>query len=175
MQLTPARLSAPRRRAAPDDERGFSILEVVITISLLAIVMFVLSTSLWQVQRSESYSRGRTEALDTMRTALGRMTKDLRQAYAINGTPDATTLDVNTYVNGVPERVLYDMSGSTLTRRVNGGPAVPLQKGLTSQSIFTYTPDAQFPDVVSIVFVVKPPNLPDTTLTLNAEVTFRNR
>jgi hypothetical protein len=36
-------------------------------------------------------------------------------------------------------------------------------------------PDATNPDVVSIVFVVKPPNLPDTTLTLNAEVTFRNR
>jgi hypothetical protein len=110
-----------------------------------------------------------------MRNSIARMTKDLRQAYAINGTPDATTLDVNTYVNGVKARVFYDMSGTTLTRRINGGPAIPVQKGLTSSSIFTYTPDATNPDLVSIVFVVKPPNLPDTTLTLNAEVTFRNR
>jgi prepilin-type N-terminal cleavage/methylation domain-containing protein len=162
-------------RRVQGEERGFTIVEVMISISLLAIVMGVLCSSLWTVQRNEQFSRGRTEALDSMRNSINRMTKDLRQTYSINGTPDATTLDVNTYVNGVKARVFYDMSGTTLTRRVNGGPAIPVQKGLTSSSIFTFTPDATNPDLVSIVFVVKPPNLPDTTLTLNAEVTFRNR
>jgi prepilin-type N-terminal cleavage/methylation domain-containing protein len=172
VQLT-RRLHEARRRA--DDERGFTIVEVVLSISLLAIVVAVLCSALWTVQRNEQFSRGRTEALDSMRNSLSRMTKDLRQAYSINGTPDATTLDVNTYVDGVQARVFYDMTGTTLIRRINGGPAIPVQKGLTSSSIFTYSPDATNPDVVSIVFVVKPPNLPDTTLTLNAEVAFRNR
>lgn len=142
--------------------------------SLLSLVMVVLLSSLWTVQRNEQFSRGRTEALDSMRGSLDRMTKDLRQAYSINGTPDAQTLDVNTYVNGVKTRILYDMTGSTLIRRVNGGPPIPLVKGLWSDSIFSYAPDPTNPDVVSIVFVVKPPNLPDTKLTLNADVTFRN-
>jgi prepilin-type N-terminal cleavage/methylation domain-containing protein len=172
MQLIQRWRAAHRRRS--DDERGFTLIEMMIATSLLTLVIAVICSSLWTVQRNEQFSRGRTEALDSMRGSLDRMTKDLRQAYSINGTPDATTLDVNTYLNGVPTRIYYDMTGSTLIRRVNGGPAIPVQKGLTSSSIFSYTPDATSPDVVSIVFVVKPPNLPDTTLTLNAEVTFRN-
>jgi prepilin-type N-terminal cleavage/methylation domain-containing protein len=163
--------SGTRERA----QNGFTVLEVVITTALLALVIVVLSSTLWQVQRSEAYSRGRTAALDDMRISIARMTKDLRQAYEINGTPSATSLDVNTYVNGAPARIVYDMGGDTLTRTVNGGTAVVVQDGLTNASIFTYTPDATAPDVVSIVFVVEPPNLPDTTLTLNAEITFRNR
>ena len=103
------------------------------------------------------------------------MTKDLRQAYSINGTPTATNLDVNTYVNEQPARVVFDMSGGTLRRSVNGGTPGVVQIGLTNGSIFDYSPDATAPDVVTITFQTKPSNLPDTTLTLDAEITFRNR
>jgi hypothetical protein len=134
-----------------------------------------MANTLWSVQRSEVYVRGRSAAIDDMRSALNRMTKDLRQTYAINGVPTSTHLDVQTYIKGVEARVVFDMSGGTLKRSVNGGGAVTIQDGLTNASIFTYSPDASAPDVVMITFAVVPSNRPDTTLTLNAEVTFRNR
>ena len=110
-----------------------------------------------------------------MRASIGRMTKDLRQAYNINQPATDTRLDVDTYVDEQPARVVFDMSGGTLTRSVNGGTPTIVQDGLTNSSIFTYAPDALAPDVVSIVFAIKPQNLPDTELVLNAEITFRNR
>ena len=169
-------LKRPATRAAGRDraEQGFTLLEVVIATSLLSIVMVVLSSSLWQVQRSETYSRGRTAALDDMRASINRMTKDLRQAYELNGTPSATLLDVNTYIDGTPARVAYDMGGDRLTRTVDGGPGTDLLTGLTDESIFTYTPDATTPNLVSIALAVKPSNLPETTLELTSEITFRN-
>ena len=141
--------------------------------ALLLVVMGVLFNSLWQAQKAELYTRGRTEALDGMRIGINRMAKDLRQTYDINGTPTATSMDVDTYVKGERAHVVYDMSGGTLTRTEDGGAPVVIQGGLTNSSIFIYDPDA--PNIVKIVFAVKPSNLPDTELTLDAEVQFRNR
>lgn len=164
-----------RSLRAEERERGITVVEVVVVMSLLSIVMAVILSTLWQAQRGEAYTRGRTAALDEMRISLNRMTKDLRQVYEINGTPTATYLDVDTYVDGVPAQVVFDMSGGTLRRTVNGGSPSIVQSGLTNGSIFTYTPDATSPNLVTITFQTKPSNLPDTTLTLEAEITFRNR
>jgi prepilin-type N-terminal cleavage/methylation domain-containing protein len=167
MQLMRSRLRADRA-----DDGGFTLIELMIVLAILALVMGVLFNTLWQTQKAEVYTRGRTEALDGMRTALNRMTKDLRQTYSINGLPTATQLDVNTYVQGTRARVVYDMSGGTLTRTEDGGAPVVIQSGLTNASIFNYTADV--PNLVEIVFALKPSNLPDTTLTLEAEIRFRN-
>lgn len=171
MQLT---RPSPRARGGERTEQGFTIVEVVIATALLSIIMAVVASSLWQIQRSETYSRGRTAALDDMRVSINRMTKDLRQTYSINGSPSATNLDVNTYVDGSPARVAYDMGGGALTRTRDGGTPVVLLTGLTDESIFTYTPDATTPNLVSIALAVKPSNLPETTLELTSEITFRN-
>ena len=160
---------------AEKEEAGFTLVELLIVMVLLGIVMGVVANTLWTVQRSEAYTRGRTTALDEMRLALNRMTKDLRQAYDINTTPTASHLDVDTYVNGVETRVVYDVTDGVITRSVGSGTAQLVQDELTTDNIFTYTPDALSPNMVAVVFVVKPSNLPDTTLTLNAEIEFRNR
>jgi prepilin-type N-terminal cleavage/methylation domain-containing protein len=156
-------------------EGGFTLVELVIVMMLLGIVLAVLGNTLWTVQRSEAYTRGRTAALDDMRATLNRMTKDLRQTADLNGTPTASHLDVDTYVKGVAATVVYDVTGGALTRKVNGGTAKTLMTGLTTNNIFTYTPDASAPSIVSILLVVKPSNLPNTTLTLNSEIELRNR
>jgi prepilin-type N-terminal cleavage/methylation domain-containing protein len=171
----------PRRE--PDREGGFTLIELVVTTSLLALVMAILLGSLWSAQKSEAYTRGRTAAIDNMRISLNRISRDLRQATTLNGVPTASHLDVYTYVNGTSARVAYDVTGGTITRQVNGGTPVVMHKELTNNAIFTYctdtctpTPaDARLPDTVKIELVVKPSNLPDTTLTLSSEVQLRNR
>lgn len=157
------------------NESGFTLVELLIVMVLLGVVMGVIANTLWTVQRSEAYTRGRTEALEDMRTALNRMTKDLRQVVDINTTPTASHLDVDTYINGVETHVVYDVTGGVLTRSIGGGTVELVQDELTNNDIFTYTPDALAPNMVAVVLVVKPSNLPDTTLTLNAEIELRNR
>jgi type II secretory pathway component PulJ len=157
------------------DESGFTILELVIATALLMLVFVVMFNTLWSVQRSEAFTRGRTAAMDNMRVSLNRITKDLRQANDINGTPTPSHLDVDTYINGAPAHVVYDVTGGTITRKVNSGAAVAMHKELTSNAIFTYDPSPDSPDTVTIEVVVKRSNLPDTTLTLSSEIELRNR
>ncbi len=155
-------------------EAGFSLMELVVVMAILSIVLLVLGQTLWHVQRTESYTRGRTEALDDMRAALTRMTKDLRQTSNINAAT-ATHLDVDTYVDGAAATVVYDLSGGTLTRQVNGGSSATLVTEVTGATVFTYTPDATTANIVTIELVTTPSNLPETTLTLESEIELRNR
>jgi prepilin-type N-terminal cleavage/methylation domain-containing protein len=163
-------------RGHEDGERGFSLIELVIVMGLLSLVLVATLGTLTSIQRSETYTRGRTAAMDNMRTSLNRISRDLRQATAVNGTPTASRIDVDTYVNGTPRQVVYDVTGGTITREVDGGGPVVMHQELTEDTIFSYTPpDAEQPDTVKIELKVKPSNLPDTTLTLNSEVELRNR
>ena len=111
-----------------------------------------------------------------MRISLNRITKDLRQATDFNSAPTTSHIDIDTYLDGTPIRVAYDVSDGVITRSVNGGAPIVMHQELTRDTIFTFTPvDAESPDTVKVELVVKPSNLPDTTLTLNSEVELRNR
>ena len=156
-------------------EAGFTIIEVVVATALLMVVFIVMFNTLWSVQRSEAFTRGRTTAMDNMRVSLNRITKDVRQANDINGTPTPSHLDIDTFVNGTPAHIVYDVTGGTITRQVNGSAPVVMHQELTQDAIFTYEPDADAPDTVKIELVVKPSNLPDTRITLSSEIELRNR
>ena len=47
-------------------------------------------------------------------------------------------------------------------------------KGITTTSVFDYTPDADTPQSVAIDLLVKPSNLPNTTVELKSTVEMRN-
>ena len=79
-------------------------------IALLSLVMVVMFNSIWSVQRSEAYTRGRVAAIDNMRISLNRITKDLRQATDFNSAPTTSHIDIDTYLDGTPIRVVYDVS-----------------------------------------------------------------
>jgi prepilin-type N-terminal cleavage/methylation domain-containing protein len=153
---------------------GYTLIELVIVMALLGVVTAVLFNALWNVQRSETYTRRRTVALNDMRTTMNRLTKDLRQVSDVNGTATGSHLDVDTYVDGVSANVVYDVIGGALTRRLNGGPAKTLQRDITTSTVFTYTPDVEAPDDVTIDLFVRPANV-STTLQLHSEIELRNR
>jgi hypothetical protein len=124
------------------------------------------------MQKSESYVADRTSSLDAMRISMSRMTRELRQGSAIVGTPSASDLSVDTFIDGVQHEVHYVASGTALTRSVDGGAATPLQNDLASTNVFTYSDDA--PGIVTVTLVVKPEKAPNTTVSLESEVRLRN-
>jgi len=102
------------------------------------------------------------------------MTRDLRQGTVVAASSTASPLEVTTYVRGTQQQVAYDASGTSLTRQVGGGTAVEVQDGLGSTGIFSYAPDAEAAEVVTITLTVVPPSAPDTTVTIDSEVRLRN-
>jgi hypothetical protein len=150
----------------------------MITCSLLLLVLGVIYASLDEVVQADTYTSDRTASLDEMRVALNQMTREVRQASIVDeltSTPSRIAFD--TYGPSGPLHVVYNATGTTLTRQVNAGAPVPVLSGLASTSVFTYVtappvPGAQW---VQIHLQVRPKRTPDTILVLDSEVNLRNR
>jgi prepilin-type N-terminal cleavage/methylation domain-containing protein len=155
------------------DEDGYTLVEVMIVSALFLLVMGIVFSMLVSSQRSEALERGRGQTLDDMTVTMDRMTKDLRQATSVIGTPTASHIEMMTYDNGVQVDVVYDANGTRLTRTTNGKTSL-VQNGLANTQLFTYIPSITTAQDVQISLIVAPPNLPSTTVTLDGEVHLRN-
>lgn len=159
----------------PASQSGFSLVELVVTMSLLALVLGSLSLALVGAQRTEHYSSDRAAILDATRASMARMTKDIRQASWIDPASTGAHMVMASYVEGVSKTITYDISGSVLLRTVSGKPSEQLQTNLASTSIFSYSPDVANSEIVTILIAVEPPASPDTIVHLTSEVRLRNR
>ncbi len=172
------RFSKKHPHQSVEREKGFSLIELLITVSLLLVIGVVVVQTLDSVTRSQAYQADRTASLDSMRIVLNNMTKELRQATAVDEpNSTASTVSFSTYVHGTLRNITYTAINGTLTRRLDAGVAIPVQAGLANDSIFTYqsappVPGAQW---VQIMLQVKPKRDPETVLVLDSEVNLRNR
>lgn len=143
--------------------------------ALLLMVMAAMMTLFTSIQRTTTRQEQRAYARDGVRGALERITKDVRQATSIDAVSGATLLDMQTYVDGVPTRVVYTASGTTLTRTV-GSTSRPILGDLSSTSLFTYTPAPSTATLVSVSISVRPyATDPTVVVTLTSDVRLRNR
>lgn len=128
------------------------------------------------MQRSSVRQQARSEALDHLRVAMERMTKDIRQAVDIRDASGPSYLEMDTYVNGVEQRVEYDATSGTELVWRTPGTELTLLTQLSSSSIFTYAPDVGTATVVTITLGVRPERfLGDTdVIDLVSEVQLRN-
>jgi hypothetical protein len=127
------------------------------------------------VQRSAAFTENRSETLDSMRLTLDQMTKEIRQATSVSSTSTASRLEMDTYILGVTKQIVYEASGSELTRSVSGGTPVVMQDHVTSTDVFTYTDSVFSVQVVGLTLSVHPKLAPDTILVLTSEASLRNR
>jgi prepilin-type N-terminal cleavage/methylation domain-containing protein len=155
-------------------EHGFTLIELTITVALLVLVLGTVSEALTSSQRSESFAEDRSQTLDALQTTMARVTKDTRQATSIDPSSSASLLDMQTYVNGTLATVIYQISGTILTRTVNGGAAIDLVTNLASPSLFTYEPSSTNAQVITILLQATPKHSPNTTVQLTSEVSLRN-
>ena len=131
------------------DDRGVTVIELVIASALSLIVLLSVLAALDSGTRSERGSQARQETLVDLRGAMTRATKDIRQATSINPSSNLTNLDIQTLVLGTPKRMIFSVSGSSLRRTVCagfaftaacGGTAAPLASNVTTATAFCYDP-----------------------------------
>lgn len=145
------------------------------SMSLLVVVLASIMGIFQVVQRQTAYVKDRSEALDEMRIAVDRMTKEIRQASIVQPASTASRLEMTTYILGVEKEIVYEAAGEELTRTVDGGSEVVLQGDLTDINVFSYTGDTGgVVQVVSLTLNVHPERRPETTLVLTSEVRLRN-
>jgi len=89
------------------EERGITLIEVLITAVILNVVLFAILGLLDVSARAVPKDMERAAAIQESQTGLYRMTRELRQAHEIvSGGTHAIT--VNVFVAGAPTQVTYD-------------------------------------------------------------------
>jgi len=156
-------------------EEGFTLVELVIVTGLMLIVLTAILTAFSVIQRASVRESARSEESDSVRIAMERMTKEIRQAVDVRAGSSATFLDIDTYISGIETRVSYTASGTTLTR-TSGSSTTTMLERLSSTSVFSYDPDVSNPSVVTVTLGANPEyfKTDSTVITLTSEVKLRN-
>jgi len=80
MRPSPAIRSTARRNGREPQSRGFTLIEMMITLTVLAVVMIVLMTIMNAASRSKTATANSIESTEAASAALDMMTRDLRSA-----------------------------------------------------------------------------------------------
>jgi Tfp pilus assembly protein PilW len=168
------------------EERGLTLIELLIAASVGLVVVGGALTMFVGAIRSEPRTASQVMAIQQARSTVDRITRELRQGLE-TPTHSSTQLAIVTYVKAatcggapastsIPCRVTYTCASGKCTRVVaqpNGsapGSAVLVASGLTSNSVFTYSP-ATDPTYVGVSLSVASDGQP---ITLSDGVALRN-
>lgn len=169
-----------RRRLA--DESGFSLVELAIVGGLLLLIGTAALTVLESGVRTHRGQQVRAETLEDQRTAMERMTKEIRQAVEVDTTSTRSSLGMETLIGGVEHDVVYDVVDGTLRRTQDAGSAVPLVRGVASVEVFCYDPPdcllsapaSTTPPLVQVTLSVEPDTRGAPAVLLQTDVHLRN-
>ena len=106
-------LAALRRRAA--DERGFSLIEVLMVFLVLSVILSAILGVLDATHKSAPRDQERGDVIRETQTGMQRMTRELRHAYKVTSAGQ-WSITAATYSNGTTTTVTYDCSVVDPTR-----------------------------------------------------------
>ena len=86
--------------------RGFTLLEMLLSLSLMAVIMVAAAIALHAAQKSHAYNNDKTDLVARTRGVLDRLGKDVRTALSVE-VLDARTIVV-TQPNGVIQTYQWD-------------------------------------------------------------------
>jgi Tfp pilus assembly protein PilW len=174
MPRLPMNSPMPRRaRHLAGDDRGLSLVELMVAISMLMIVLAAAVPVLISSVRNEPRLRDRAGKIQEARALVERLGRDLRSGYFVDSST-SSTLAIRTYLHqstcdGSPSpsatailcRVTYSCAAGACSRQVanpdgsSPGSSRTLVSGLSSSTIFSYTGSPTNFVQVSIVFPAK--------------------
>ncbi|HVM40520.1 MAG TPA: hypothetical protein VM618_07045 [Acidimicrobiia bacterium] len=135
----------PSRSERLGDERGFTVLEVMIGVGLLSIAVVTILGTLGRTTETARYSELRNQSLDQLRLMAANFGKDVRQARRVTAADlvNGDEVSLQTYVDGVLTNVTWrvrpDDSGAFRFERVGASiDPVIYVVDLTSSNVFSY-------------------------------------
>jgi hypothetical protein len=183
-------MSRSRLRTALRGDGGMTVIELVIASALFLVILMGVLASLDTATKAERGQQARTDALLDLRNGMTRVTKEVRQATAIDATSTTKKIDMQTLILGSKKRVIYNVSGTSLTRAVCtsfdfgtacGSTGGVLADHLTNVDPFCYdapTCSAANPTVtttsVRITLAGTPDVLSNKAITLATDIELRN-
>jgi hypothetical protein len=188
----PGSPSAGLRSVARSD-RGVTLVELLMATGLMLVILGSAVTVLTSVMNSGPKISRRDYNVQKARIALNQMTREVRQGRAVE-VATSSTLSLRTYTrrlvcgqsatlaSGSPAtecRVTYSCSAGTCTRieaQPNGsgaGSAVKVIQGLSSNSVFSYSPNTTSATYVRANLVLPNPS-GSGSLTIGDGATLRN-
>lgn len=141
------------------DERGYTLVEMLVAGIITVAMVGTLGYLFVIAQRNQPEIADRADQIQRGRVAVENMTREIREAYAVNGTPTSTQLSINTFVRhttcgsttfrssteaSIPCRVTYTCTAGACSRveanpdGSNPAAAVRLVEGLDSTAVFDY-------------------------------------
>ena len=99
-----------------EQARGFTLVEVLLAITLVAVLLLSVGVALQASFKSYQENDKLAAATQSARSALGRMSREIRNADAINATTNSVTI-LPPSGGGWPDQIQYELSGGTLYYR----------------------------------------------------------
>lgn len=169
-----------RDRIRFSDERGTTLIELVITAAIFIVLLGAALQMLDTGTRSERAQQSRHDALVELRTAVSRVTKDARQALEIAPASTRTRLEMITLVGGAQHQVTYELVGGEVRRSIDGGAPATIATNVTVAQPFCYDPPdcvaaapAQ-PTMIRVTLALTPDVLSGGPITLATDIQLRN-
>ena len=167
-----------------DEERGFTIVEVMVTLVVMGIMVTAAFSVMYRVFADTGIIENRRTLLGEGRIALQQMTKQIRQATAVDNyvaPGDPTTIDMHTFIGATSvtdptTHVIWRTQGSEapyeLQVSTDGGANYrTLLTSLGSPNIFTYTEHSGVLDQVDITMTL---GLKTADVTIRSSIELRN-
>ena len=107
-------------------KRGFTLIEMIVSIGLFTIVLFIASSAFLSVVNADRKSRATRLTMDNLTVAMEDMTRRMKTgfAYMCEGTIESTTTDVRDCLTPSTSVVFTDQEGKRTGYSLSGGRIV---------------------------------------------------
>ena len=161
------------------DERGLTVVELMVTLAVMGVIVAAMMSVLFSVYNQTGVVLNRRDVLGEGQIAMQQMTKQFRQATAINSS-SATALSVQTFTGtGTAHQIAWRTSGSSapykLQKQEDGGPFTTVLTFLTSPNIFPAYVDSDLDGTVDQLRIELSLGTKTATVVLTSDVQMRNR
>ncbi|MCL5072488.1 MAG: prepilin-type N-terminal cleavage/methylation domain-containing protein [Actinobacteria bacterium] len=125
------------------DSRGFSLIEMIIVVSIIAVIAGIISSVYITSIKSQEQVLNKAKSETDMRTALYVITKDIRGASNVSSA-DTDYFKFKSDINNdsIIEDIEYILSLSNgryvLYKKINGGNNIFILDYITNNNIFSY-------------------------------------
>lgn len=162
------------------DEDGSSLIEVVAALAIFLVLLLAVLQVFDSATRAERTEQARHDALLEVRGAMGRITKDLRQATSISTSSTNDRIEMQTLIAGEPHQVVFDVVDGEVRRTIDDGGPVPMADGVVTDAPFCFDPPDCLttapvsPSIVRVTMEAEPEVFSRTPITLTTDVKLRN-